>query len=168
MKGFTDKISLWNGRTETWLADLDVIDKISKSGFSNITLALCKNLLLVINSDKDSQCKILFWKVTTSQPFDSSPQYLGAVVSHKLLKESLRIQANQKYVVLFDKSSSDLLFIQKKELFTEDLRMIAEPAQLADPSQPGNPWRYIDLKIKNHYNRRQGSKYFSEHSPSSM
>ena len=156
------QISLWNGRSETWLTDLDIsVAGLTHFSFEPVRICLSKNLLAVFVTEPEY--RTFFWQLKTSQPTATSPQFLGSVkltqgeielnddeefdslkseilmnenIFAKYFKERVNNLLNNTFI-----EAEKMLVIAKTELFTADGTLVADKAQFADPDQVGNLWR---------------------------
>jgi len=72
------QISLWNGRSKTWLTDLDIsVAGLTRFSFEPVSICLSMNLMAVFVTEPEY--RTFFWQLKTSQPTASSPQFLGSV-----------------------------------------------------------------------------------------
>jgi hypothetical protein len=75
-----DRVSLWSGRSETWLGDLDIAAQITVGPnvvISNISIG--KNLIAVQLFGSREKNQVHFWQVDTSEPTGKSQKFLGTV-----------------------------------------------------------------------------------------
>jgi hypothetical protein len=95
------QISLWNGRSETWLTDLDIsVAGLTHFSFEPVRICLSKNLLAVFVTEPEY--RTFFWQLKTSQPTATSPQFLGSV---KLTQGEIELNDDEE----FDSLKSEIL-----------------------------------------------------------
>jgi hypothetical protein len=148
MFGYKVIVSLWDGREETWLIDLDVTTAgLAPVSFKPEAVCLGKNLLAVALAWP--QHRLFFWRVNTSQPASTPPQFIGSLTLQPSIPEYDRflitdLLMNDKFLVVQQRfREGELLVIDLTALFTEDGSAVSGEAQQADPDEPANPWRRI-------------------------
>ncbi len=76
-----DRVSLWSGRSETCLGDLDITAHVSVG--PNVVviddISVGKNLLAVQLFGSHEENQVHFWQVDTSEPTGKTPKFLGTV-----------------------------------------------------------------------------------------
>jgi hypothetical protein len=159
-----DRVSLWSGRSETWLGDLDVATQIAVGPnvvISNISVG--KNLLAVQLFGSREKNQVHFWQVDTSEPTGKSPKFLGTVglpanpralrrtrltddFVLSMVADSARILINERFVGLFYSGNEIILSIDRAELLTADCCQHCHTRfQKADPDQPGSRWQLLQV-----------------------
>jgi hypothetical protein len=137
-------VSLWNGRDERWLADVDVASNLQLDRFWVVDIGGSSNLLgLTFGSFGGGG--LLFWRLDTDQQAGMVPYFIGMVQLNKTLE---RIHINEKWVAIWlvDDQKQDLLYIDQSDLFTEDKSQIAASANVADSEEAGNKWRQFRVE----------------------
>jgi hypothetical protein len=151
----TGRVSLWDGKNETWLADLDISSVITHDPFWTHELTVSKDLLAVYVSGDDLGNRVLFFRLNTGQPDATSPQLIGMV---KIKFGEIFVHMNEKWVGLWRVNVRKLVVIKKTELFSEHQSQVAKIANVADPQQAGNLWRNVGhVKDANYLNLQPGS-----------
>jgi hypothetical protein len=142
-------VSLWNGRDERWLADVDVASNHQLNRFDLIDIAdigVSSNLLgLLVRSIKLGNC-LLFWRLETDQQAGMVPYFIGMVQIR--YNSRTRIHINEKWVVIWlcGDQKQDIHYIDQSDLFTEDKSQIAASANVADSDEAGNKWRQLGVE----------------------
>jgi hypothetical protein len=136
----TGQVSLWDGKNETWLADLDISSVITHDPFWTHELTVSKDMLAVYVSGDDLGNRVLFFRLNTGQPAATPPQLIGMV---KIQFGEIFVHMNEKWVGLWNLIGQELVVIKKTELFSEDQSQVAKIATVADPQQAGNLWRNV-------------------------
>jgi hypothetical protein len=138
-------VSLWNGRDERWLADVDVASNLQLNRFDLIDIAdigVSSNLMALSVGTKKLRNCLRFWRLETDQQAGMTPYFIGMVqIRDRSLKN---IQINEKWVVIW--LGDDLHYIDQSDLFTEDKSQIAASANVANSEETGNKWRQIGLE----------------------
>jgi hypothetical protein len=151
----TAQISLWDGKNETWLFDLD-ISSVIPHDYIRTEVTVSKDLLAVyVVGDDLGDDRVLFFRLNTGQPAATPPQLIGMV---EIIFGEICVHMNEKWVGLWRVNAREFLAIKKTELFAEDLSQVAKIATVADPQQAGNPWRYVEhARDANYLNLQPGS-----------
>jgi hypothetical protein len=151
----TGQVSLWDGKNETWLADLDISSVITHDPFWTHELTVSKDLLAVYVSGDDLGNRVLFFRLNTDQPAATPPQLIGMV---KIQFGEIFVHMNEKWVGLWRVNGRELVVIKKTELFSEDQSQVAKIAKVADPKQAINLWRNVGhAKDASYLNLQPGS-----------
>jgi hypothetical protein len=80
----TGQVSLWDGKNETWLADLDISSVFTHDQFETRELTVSKDLLAVYVSGSGLRNRVLFFHLNTGQPAATPPQLIGIWKSNYL------------------------------------------------------------------------------------
>jgi hypothetical protein len=78
LSGAKEKVSLWDGKYEVWLEDLDISSRFPGNHRKAACVTLGKNLLAL--SFEGEPARTLIWRVDTSQPVNTSPKFTGTVL----------------------------------------------------------------------------------------
>ncbi len=135
------QVSLWNGKEETWLSDLDLSVHIPYDHFNILEVAVSKNLLAVSANVNSMEFRTHFFRVNTSQPAAFPPQFLGAVTIPKF--GLVNVHLNERWVGMRRLEDRELLVIKKAELFTEDQSQVADMAKVVDSQRAGSLWHEV-------------------------
>jgi len=150
----TGQVSLWDGKNETWLADLDISSVITHDQFETREVTVSKNLLAVKVSVDGFWNRVLFFRLNTGQPAATPPKFIGMVE----IKLGQFVHMNEKWVGLWLAACRELVVIKNTELFSEHQSQVAEIATVADPQQSGNLWRNVGhAKDASYLNLQPGS-----------
>jgi len=155
----TGPVSLWNGKNETWLADLDISSGLPDDHFRTYEVTVSKDLLAVYVGVGIRWCRVLFFRLNTDQPAASLPQLIGMVDMVDIDNlDDISVHMNEKWVGLWRVKGVELVVIKKTELFSEDQSEVVEMAAVADPQQAGNLWRKVgDARLATYLNLQPGS-----------
>jgi hypothetical protein len=150
----TGQVSLWDGKNEAWLADLDISSVITHNPFLTYEVAVSKDLLAVYVSVYDIGNRVLFFCLNTGQPAATHPELVGMV---EIKFGEISVHMNEKWVGLWH-VNRELVVIKKTELFSEDQSQVADMATMADPQRAGNLWRNVGhVKDASYLNLQPGS-----------
>jgi len=75
----TNQVSLWNGKNETWLADLDISSIIPDDYLYACEVTVSKDLLTVHGYGNDLKERVVFFRLNTGEPAATLPQLIGTV-----------------------------------------------------------------------------------------
>jgi hypothetical protein len=146
-------VSLWNGRDEMWLADVDVasnlqLDRCHLALHGDIGVS--SNLLAVSGRSIELGNCLLFWQLDSGQRAGMDPYFIGMVqiLNGTSTGSQVTIHISDKWVGiwLFGDQKQDLHYIDQSDLFTEDKSQIAASANVADSEEAGNKWRQFKLE----------------------
>jgi hypothetical protein len=152
----TGQVSLWDGKNEAWLADLDISSVITHNPFLTYELTVSKDLLAVyVSGSGRRNNRVLFFRLNTGQPAATPPQLIGMV---EIKFGEISVHMNEKWVGLWREIGRELVVIKKTELFSEDQSQVAKIAKVADPKQAINLWRNVGhAKDASYLNLQPGS-----------
>jgi hypothetical protein len=146
-------VSLWNGRDEMWLADVDVASNLQLDRCHlalNGDIGVSSNLLAVSGRSIELGNCLLFWQLDSGQRAGMDPYFIGMVqiLNGTSTGSQVPIHINDKWVGiwLFGDQKQDLHYIDQSDLFTEDKSQIAASANVADSEEAGNKWRQFKLE----------------------
>jgi hypothetical protein len=93
----TGQVSLWDGKNETWLADLDISLGIPNNDhFYSHEVTLNKDLLALYLYGSHLRNRVLFFRLNTSQTAATPPQLIGVVeINFQML---VVVHMNEKWV----------------------------------------------------------------------
>jgi hypothetical protein len=150
---FSGQVSLWNGKNETWLTDLDISLVIPHNHLQACGVAVSKDLLAVYACGNERGNRVLFFLLNTVQPAAIPPQLIGMVETR--FGEDVSVHMNEKWVGLWNVVSCELVVIKKTELFSEDQNQVAKISIVADPHPL---WRKVKYaSYANYLNLQPGS-----------
>jgi hypothetical protein len=138
-------VSLWNGRDERWLADVDVASNLQLDRFHVVDIGVSSNLLAVSVRNIELGNCLLFWRLDTVQRAGMDPYFTGMVqiLNGTSTGSQATIHINDIWVGIFCFGDQDLRIIDQSDLFTEEKSQIAASANKVHSEEAGNKWRQI-------------------------